>query len=532
MSSDMRSPGQTVGHISTLHALRGMAAAGVVWLHVQERWPQLGFGDWAITGRLFLLVDFFFLLSGIVLAHVYQTRFRQELSRGDVVDFLVARLARCWPMIVLASLLAFAVNGLSANVGTQEMSAWMASYAVLVEIFALSGWFDDVWLNPPSWSLTAEFSLYLVAPWLIQAVARLDRKWLWPLAVALPLVPAILVPLASRLFVSETGSTTLIGDVAYFGPEAPWFWFVKGPFIWLRAMPMFLAGLAIYGLWRQGSLTFAARPLGFSMSLVAVAVIMGVGAPRFLILLAFICLAMSALAVPSGRTFWIDARLPSWLGDISLSLYLLHFPLLVGIEAIWMAATDTELASLTRLSASLMVIVALGIVIIASTASHRIVEAPARRLLRRWWQARRGGAGRSVWSPRTPELAVGICLATVLFAFPAGILTQGWILHLQPVENASVRTRIVERLSDGRGLVLEIVAQDPIAADLPLKVDASQGWIAITGANRRNSGFVRSGQPLAVTLESIKFPPTPLALTIRQPGRLQTISITADGVSR
>ena len=60
------------------------------------------------------MVDFFFLLSGMVLAYIYHSMFADGVSARNYGDFLMARVARCMPMVVLASILAFAANRLLA----------------------------------------------------------------------------------------------------------------------------------------------------------------------------------------------------------------------------------------------------------------------------------------------------------------------------------------------------------------------------------------------------------------------------------
>jgi len=163
-------------HIDSLHALRGMAAFGVVVLHLDDRLPQLLMANVTDAfGKLYLLVDFFFLLSGVVLAHIYDQRFSSAVTKDGYGDFMMARVARCMPMVVLAAVIAFAANRMLVGAQLDDTPLSTAIAAFGIEAIGMSGWFDWVWLNPPSWSLTAEFSLYLIAPWLIAATLTFDR---------------------------------------------------------------------------------------------------------------------------------------------------------------------------------------------------------------------------------------------------------------------------------------------------------------------------------------------------------------------
>ncbi|OYW90451.1 MAG: acyltransferase, partial [Caulobacterales bacterium 32-67-6] len=78
-----------------LTSIRFWLALGVVLFHYQLNMvPQGGTGV-ALIERARLAVDFFFILSGFVLAHVYGRHVREgRYSHGR---FLIARLARIYP---------------------------------------------------------------------------------------------------------------------------------------------------------------------------------------------------------------------------------------------------------------------------------------------------------------------------------------------------------------------------------------------------------------------------------------------------
>lgn len=81
-------------HYLAFDGLRGIAALAVVSLHGAEyfRLPVQ-------PGHAYLAVDFFFMLSGFVIAHAYDAR----LSRGmGVTRFLAVRLIRLQPLVLLA----------------------------------------------------------------------------------------------------------------------------------------------------------------------------------------------------------------------------------------------------------------------------------------------------------------------------------------------------------------------------------------------------------------------------------------------
>ncbi|MDQ1016557.1 acyltransferase family protein [Streptomyces afghaniensis] len=84
-----------VKNYRTLHGIRGVAALCIVALHS----PRL-FGT--MPGFLGLAVDLFFVLSGFVLAHAYEDRFRQGTTP---LTFLRQRWMRLYPLYAVGLLL-------------------------------------------------------------------------------------------------------------------------------------------------------------------------------------------------------------------------------------------------------------------------------------------------------------------------------------------------------------------------------------------------------------------------------------------
>jgi peptidoglycan/LPS O-acetylase OafA/YrhL len=84
-------PGATK-HFETLDALRGVAAIAVVLGHFDS------YHSLALFPKSYLAVDFFFILSGVVIARAYEER----LLRGGAMDFMKRRIIRLYPLVVLA----------------------------------------------------------------------------------------------------------------------------------------------------------------------------------------------------------------------------------------------------------------------------------------------------------------------------------------------------------------------------------------------------------------------------------------------
>lgn len=498
---------------------------GVVFLHLQEHLPQLNLAETVpITGKLFLLVDFFFLLSGIVLAHVYGQRFANRIKANDCADFFMARIARCWPMILLGAILAFTANRLLVGADLRTTPLDVAAAGLLIEALGMSAWFDWVWLNPPSWSLTAEFMLYLAAPWLIWAIARLPMRALWAGLLILPLIPSFAFPLAAKIVAQPDGITAIFGQsIAYFGPEAPWFWFVKGPFVLTRAIPMFIIGLILHRLWQNNEIERWATPTNFAFFALATLLAMNAELPRAVILVGFVAVALTALGDRTRNMKFLAKPTWNWLGNLSLAIYLLHFPIVDIFEALWSFATDSAMRQASPLSAWVILIGLMTLIVLISDLLHNRFEGPARQLLRRWWQNRRQVSNRDVTIEAPGRLLfVSIMLASL--AMPVAMLGQGWI-----IQTGQTRLRpFVERVEsepNKNQLEAKVRLAGEGGLQTPIKVRGLGDWIAEIGPNRRNGGVFVPGSTVNVSLWSLKPQPGPANLELRSRDKVWTIAL-------
>ncbi len=151
------------GHFVLLDGLRGVAAIMVVLFHLFEPFsggnPQL-----QIINHGYLAVDFFFMLSGFVIAYAYDGRWGTMGLR----DFAMRRLIRLQPMVVLGSLfgaLMFAMQESSvfpkiADTTAMQLIGVMLLGFVMIPLpksADLRGWDEIYPLNGPQWSLFYEY---------------------------------------------------------------------------------------------------------------------------------------------------------------------------------------------------------------------------------------------------------------------------------------------------------------------------------------------------------------------------------------
>ncbi|HEU4551264.1 MAG TPA: acyltransferase [Chitinophaga sp.] len=173
---------KTKQHFEILDGLRGIAAIVVVIFHFLE-WVYSDYSK-NFAGHGFLAVDFFFCLSGFVIAYAYDDR----IGRMGVTEFFKSRLIRLHPLVVLGSvlgLLAFLFDPFSAPPAGYDAgkiallflaSILLVPYPVMPErSFNLFG------LNAPAWSLFWEYIANIVYAWVL---CKLSKRTLLAIAVA------------------------------------------------------------------------------------------------------------------------------------------------------------------------------------------------------------------------------------------------------------------------------------------------------------------------------------------------------------
>ena len=187
-----------------LDGLRGVAALGVLLYHL---------GGWTgrpwLMGHGYLAVDFFFCLSGFVLAHAYGARTLGWLG------FMRARLIRVWPLIALSM-----IAGALVMIGHRDniLICLLMGLLVLPRIWVKSeDSFSPLFpLNPPAWSLFLE----LLASALWFPARRLSTLWL---VLVIVVSGAVLIGVAYGMGGVQTGwdrATYWIGVIRTIFPFA------------------------------------------------------------------------------------------------------------------------------------------------------------------------------------------------------------------------------------------------------------------------------------------------------------------------
>lgn len=184
-----------------LDGLRGLCALTVALLHL---FNYMQVAAPSFIDHSFALVDFFFVLSGFVLAHAF---FEELAASGDGDLFMLRRIGRLYPLHFFILMLFLAVEvtryfawrhgaAMLAAPFTRETSLGaLASNLLLLQSMGLH---DRITWNFPSWSISVEFyanmlfAVVMVLPLRgASPLARILRQKTWT-AAALALLGGVL----------------------------------------------------------------------------------------------------------------------------------------------------------------------------------------------------------------------------------------------------------------------------------------------------------------------------------------------------
>ncbi|MBB3315103.1 peptidoglycan/LPS O-acetylase OafA/YrhL [Rhizobium sp. BK181] len=349
--------------IEFVHLLRGIAAAMVYWSHVGAWWIGGSGIPWAPLNwasqhifdplRLFqfgghLGVVLFFLISGFIITKVSQ--------RESPKEFMIKRVCRLWPPIVMAILLTLLVYWLLTSLGLRAPLGVNSTTptAIVANLFLLSWPLAVPTALTVTWTLFVEIVFYAITA----AFIPMSKERPFPATViALLFVIAVFVPMTWGPLAYTIDVSILIYLPILIAGRCVYLWTEHREWKWLA-----LAGAA----WAT-FLAFFAMKWGGDLWV-------GQTAPIYTYLWAMAIMAI-AMLIPMKKT----PQPFQFLGNTSYSLYLLHLP--VG-------SLSMTLLTAAGLSIGSAFAITTAICLAAAWASYKLVELPSQSLGRRLSAAR------------------------------------------------------------------------------------------------------------------------------------------------
>ena len=356
-----------------VQGLRAVAVALVVLFHAHI--PGLSGG--------YVGVDVFFVISGFVITGVL-LRERASTGSTSILSFYGRRVRRILPaatLVIIAAVIAsYVLLGQLSGNQTAGDARWASVFLINVH-FASTGTNYLSSQLPPSvlqnyWSLAVEEQFYLVYPTIFLVVAGLSQGLSLRRRLGVVLGVAVVVSFVASIIQTKTNPTA-----AYFSP-LPRVWelalggLVAVGTVNLRRLPARVAALLSWtGL---GAILLAAFDFSSSTAYPGWAVALPVVGTALVI--------AGGIAKPAyGAESLLRLRPFQWLGLVSYSLYLWHWPVLT------LAAQHSRTGTLSVANSLWWLVLSLGLAIV----TYQLVENPIRHnrplITKRWASLVLGG---------------------------------------------------------------------------------------------------------------------------------------------
>lgn len=379
------------GFRKDINGLRAWAVLAVVLYH---------FAIPGISGG-FAGVDVFFVISGYLMTAIVILGLEGE--RFSLGGFYLARARRIFPALIAVCVAVLIAGWFLLMLDEYQQLGRHVRDSLLfisnVRYFKESGYFDSAshekWLLH-TWSLSVEWQFYMLLPVLLLLVWKFfpgRRNALLALAAVFvaSLVVCIVWTLDNR-------------DMAFYQLQARAWEMAAGGLIFLLSQRVRLSALAArYCEW-----------LGF---ILIVATFLWVDAqslwPGWLALMPISGTCLVLLAARE-HSHWTGTAAAQWLGSRSYSIYLWHWPLVVG------------LANLELLSQVQWVAAGIALSLVLGHFSYVLIETPLRKQSR-------------AWRPKREALALVACL--LLVAIAAQLIRKTGIPDRLPAEVATLEAQ-------------------------------------------------------------------------------------------
>jgi len=352
---------------SVLDSWRGLCALWVALYHFRVI-SHLG-ENW-VTRHGFIAVDFFFTLSGFVIAHAYGEALN---TAADRVRFFIRRFGRLYPLHIATLAAVVAMEAARWGVGqalghdfgppTFTGDTSLPALAANIGLVHGLGIFMKFTWNIPSWSISVELAVCAIF-----ALVSIARR---------PLVTAVVLSLAAALLLL-------------------WFshnYHVEGRTALTRGICGFFLGVLaqrLYQAFRTRSWTLPGW-VELATPVLAFAAMWFWGVPLWpasSAMFAIIVFIFAFEAGPLSRLMKVPV-LMKW-GEVSYSIYLIHYPLVLavfGAAAAMDAVAGTHLVTGGKAISldlgspwigDLASLAFLGVVILLATVTYRWIETPGR----------------------------------------------------------------------------------------------------------------------------------------------------------
>lgn len=381
-------------YLKQLTSIRGVVALYVLLFHFQLYFHLNSEAlDFLLPfiNKGYLGVDYFFLLSGFIMAHVYgdafnTTRFKKtdtlhppdkQLPRTPTnnkplnlsaryLNFITARIARIYPLHVALLILLVSIEGVKLLLGSETaFTGQQEPIAIISNLLLIQAWnvHNNYTWNQPAWSISAEWLAYLLFPLLL-----LLRKIPEPI-IKFSISLLLLISIHTLVLLSPHNSML---DLTYH----------NGLY---RVLTEFSLGLLLYDFFQSiKDKPFTAQWSKPALSMLVILIFGGLffNFPDSMII-TLMAFSIPVLAVSDGfLVHFLHSGPLYWLGEISYSIYLTHLVILERLIQGFFKFSPLNPASLDTTPWLIMLAFTLAICLSFSHFTYKFVEVPLRYYLR------------------------------------------------------------------------------------------------------------------------------------------------------
>lgn len=354
----------TVNKINSIQVLRGVAASIVSVYHTKDlidsASPLKPTMDFLFNSGA-AGVNLFFVISGFIM--VYITRYTTS-SFQNFYKFIVKRFIRIWPTYALITVL-YAFVVFRFNVYLEKSN--IISSLLFLPLALTDPPFYGYSILPVGWSLNYEIYFYILI-----GISILFSQHKWLIFFLLILITLVVIPLSTSHFTFDSNKT--------YNYSSKYLNLITNPIIW-----NFVYGVAI-GLLYTNKFSFSILTKLFSqLWIVSLFIVLAVWQylSGFFGGLGPLQWGIGASALFLAFTFYTSNKsilFPAWLiklGDMSFSIYLLHLPVKILIESIFIKLQYPIYGSGTA-----MFFLTLSMTVILSSLSYEYIEIKFSNFLR------------------------------------------------------------------------------------------------------------------------------------------------------
>ncbi|MDT5302780.1 MAG: hypothetical protein QOG79_6022 [Mycobacterium sp.] len=387
-----------------LDGVRGLLCLMIAVTHVTTHYSPKTAATWQ-TGLFGFSLVYFFVLSGFLLFLPYVRNLVDERSgMPNVTDYVVHRFARIVPCYLVIFLfvnyvlqIAYIQNPAIQPVGTDDGTGMITDPGQLIANLTLMQTYFPAYIQTginPSWSLTLEYAFYASLPLLGFLLFRLRKRSTRNPFVLAALAPLILLAIGfvgrslMPLVFAHSSTTDFI--LLNWGPN----WAAVFAKSFLTNADNFALGMLaaiVFVALEHGALPERIAKRVRMLSAVAILPVFLVSGVLLVVANQYATMGVSVVAAlmilvivaPLGRgqktklAVWLDIRPIRYVGEVSLSAYLWHFPMLLLLGRLGWMAGDTLPGMLRN------IVLLLTCTILAATVTYYLVEKPGMNYAKR-----------------------------------------------------------------------------------------------------------------------------------------------------